>query len=522
MNLPPSIFDLAFNPPPANPSSIFPSLTGSPLSVSQRSGPGPGQSSRDRPRLPSPRLFRGIFSHSNSGTNSQSTQSDARRLPLLRERTNVDLDPAQLAGAITRTSRAVESVQEAFQPRRSGRNRAVVDLTDTTPSDEERPHTQPRSRPDPDPDPGHSHSHFLSHATHPLDRPRQPQLPGGLQGLVEPIFGYHVRPLVIADSLHERDGLDSLARARLRRAHVSAPVHWISLPRPRNTEQEEREAVRRQRENHAAWQQTQARTRQLQKSANPTAEDAAAAATTSSTGEAAASTAATIPSTGEATASTAAATIATTIPSPPSCQSLSQPSCSPVEPASATAPLSSFDADSSTEQIDLTGVDSNSAVDAVLDQQRKDSFFSMRPVSTKENGRTRLTAYKCPVCMDTPVNATTTICGHLFCHQCIVETLQWSAKQRDGPGARRKCGMCPVCRKVLSIKDAPGAGRTLVPLELKFLTRKRKMSPSADDPKGKAKATDNGSPDNLPAGKRPKRETTAERLWESYINNDYA
>ncbi|RMZ75366.1 hypothetical protein DV738_g5508, partial [Chaetothyriales sp. CBS 135597] len=476
MNLPPSIFDLAFNPPPANPSSIFPNLTGSRLSMSQRSGSGHAQSSRDRPRLPSPRLFRGIFAHNNGSSNSQSTQSDARRLPLLRERTDVDLDPAQLAGAITRTSRAVESVQEAFQPRRSGRNRAVVDLTDTSPSDEELPQPPPRSRPDPDPERGHSHSHFLSHTTHPLDRPRQSQLPGSLQSLVEPVFGYQVRPLLIADSLRERDGLDSLARARLRSAQMSDPVHWISLPRLRNTEQEEREAVRRQRENHAAWQQTQARTRQLQ---NKTL-------------------------------------------LPPSCLSSSQPDSGQAEPTPVTAQLSFSDSDSSVEQIDLTGVDSNSAVDAVLDQQRNESFFAMRPVSTRENGRTRLTAYKCPVCMDTPVNATTTICGHLFCHQCIVETLQWSAKQRDGPGARKKCGMCPVCRKVLSIKDGPGAGRTLVPLELKFLTRKRKLSSSAvDDPKGKAKATDDPSPDRLlPSSKKPKREAF-DRLWDSYINNDY-
>ncbi|RMZ89716.1 hypothetical protein DV736_g3054, partial [Chaetothyriales sp. CBS 134916] len=360
MNSPPNIFDLAFNPPPPDSSSIFPGLTGSRLAVPQRATPA---QSRDRPRLPSPRLFRGIFADANGG--SQSVQPDARRLPLLRERGDVDIDPAQLAGAITRTSRAVDSVQAAFQPRRSGRNRAVVDLTGSSPL------TGPRT----------------VEKTTPVGPPPLAQLAAPAQ---------------------HRAG-----RARRRAPAAGEPRGLAADPGP-----------------HA-----------------PAAE-------------------------------------------------------SPC-------------------------VDSSSAVDALLARQRADAVLSQHSTSATENGRTRLAAYKCPVCMETPVNATTTICGHLFCHQCIIETLQWSAKQRDGhaPGGRKKCGMCPVCRKLLSIKDAPGTGRTLVPLELRFLIQKRKaVQSTAHDPKGKAKATDDAYADGVPPPskklKRETRETTDDQLWESYINHD--
>ncbi|RMZ76940.1 hypothetical protein DV737_g4596, partial [Chaetothyriales sp. CBS 132003] len=385
---PPNIFDLAFNPPPPDPSSIFPGLTGSWLAVPQRIGPA---QARDRPRLPSPRLFRGIFADGNSG--SRSVQPDARRLPLLR--------------AITRTSRAVDSVQEAFQPRRSGRSTAVVDLTGSSPSDEE--HDRRGAQPGPG----------------------------------RPVFGYHALPtpgLGAAADRDDGDRPDSLARARLRRAHMSAHRRWFNLPRPRNTEQEERDA-----------------------------------------------------------------------PAP-----LGNDPDDPDDPD-----------DPPVEHVDLTGVDSSAAVDAVLARQRTDALLAQRPVATTKNGRSRLTAYKCPVCMETPVNATTTICGHLFCHQCIIDTLQWSAKQRDGhaPGGRKKCGMCPVCRKLLSIKDGPGTGRTLVPLELRFLSQKRKaVHSAAHDPKGKAKAADDAYADGVPPPskklKREMRETTDDQLWESYINHD--
>lgn len=62
------------------------------------------------------------------------------------------------------------------------------------------------------------------------------------------------------------------------------------------------------------------------------------------------------------------------------------------------------------ESIDLTEVDKPSALDKVLAKQREDAVKAQHD-GESEKGRSLLTAYKCPVCMDTPEDATTTVCG---------------------------------------------------------------------------------------------------------------
>lgn len=62
------------------------------------------------------------------------------------------------------------------------------------------------------------------------------------------------------------------------------------------------------------------------------------------------------------------------------------------------------------ESVDLTEVDNDSALSKALAKQREDAVKAQTyPGGGK--GRSILTSYKCPVCMDTPVDATTTICG---------------------------------------------------------------------------------------------------------------
>lgn len=62
------------------------------------------------------------------------------------------------------------------------------------------------------------------------------------------------------------------------------------------------------------------------------------------------------------------------------------------------------------ESIDLTEVDKPSALDKVLAKQREDAVKAQDD-GDSEKARSLLTAYKCPVCMDTPEDATTTVCG---------------------------------------------------------------------------------------------------------------
>lgn len=196
--------------------------------------------------------------------------------------------------------------------------------------------------------------------------------------------------------------------------------------------------------------------------------------------------------------------------------------------------------DPAIESVDLTEVDDNEGLSAVLAKQRQDAILAQNPGS--ESGRTTLTAYKCPVCMETPTDATSTICGHVFCHRCIVDTLNWSMEQRrpETPPSRKLKGVCPVCRKQLDLNDT-GPKRNLVTLELKFMMGpKRKREDSQTDAKGKGKqksdaaeSVSGGDEDdgddhektrkrtkrNIRAGKARQRESTDDALWEEFIEN---
>lgn len=125
--------------------------------------------------------------------------------------------------------------------------------------------------------------------------------------------------------------------------------------------------------------------------------------------------------------------------------------------------------ESPVESIDLTAVDEKTSAADVLAKHGADASASQKLSS--DTGRTALTSYKCPVCMETPTDITATTCGHLFCHRCIIETLKWSEDLRRGNivGQRRDHtkGVCPVCRTELKRIDIQGhKARALVPLSI--------------------------------------------------------
>ncbi|GFF71082.1 hypothetical protein IFM53868_00468 [Aspergillus udagawae] len=127
------------------------------------------------------------------------------------------------------------------------------------------------------------------------------------------------------------------------------------------------------------------------------------------------------------------------------------------------------------EQIDLTEVEGSAALAKALAKQREDAVRAQESLH-QGTGRSILTSYKCPVCMDTPVDATSTVCGHLFCHKCIMDTLKFSEEQRSDASGKGPRGTCPVCRKPLARTDAPVPRRNLVPLQLKLATKRRNQA----------------------------------------------
>ncbi|EXJ78474.1 hypothetical protein A1O1_08874 [Capronia coronata CBS 617.96] len=380
-------------------------------------------------------------------------------------RTNYQDPVHDVNRALQSANRALQTAQEAFHQAR--RLRAA---SGPQPEANSQPVDLTSSPPD-----RSAEARFFSQTTHPHDSASNSQRSRRFNALDEPVYGPPPNIPLLNPS-------DPLTLVRL--WPVSAP-NPPRLPHPDQTvrlqSMVDEEAINRQRENHTNWERTQARNQQRLQ--NP----------------------------------------ASTAMSPPSSSASSSKTTRPrpLGPSAALNPA--------IESVDLTGVDDNATLSAALAKQRQDAILSQN--TGNESGRTPLTAYKCPVCMDTPTDATSTACGHVFCHRCIMDTLNWSVEQRreGAPPNRKVKGVCPVCRKQLDVKDTPGTGRSLIPLELKLMVRKRKR-----DDKGKAKMfkaetlsdddDDEGRDDrlgsgkeNVRAGKARKRESTEEALWGQFM-----
>jgi Zinc finger, C3HC4 type (RING finger) len=327
----------------------------------------------------------------------------------------------------------------------------IVDLTESSPSQ------SPQSR-------------FLSRTTHPHDaRQTQRRSTTTHNTLHDPVYGHHpqsrptaARPAAMPHPPNQPAFLSPYIQAALLRepelpTFRIAHVHDYQPPRPPTQDEirrEESRAIQRQRNARALWEHNQRdRARHLQRQT---------------------------------------------------------PEHEPTKDLH--SPSSPFHSSPEIESVDLTALDENSTLADALSKQRRDAVSSQNSSFDTPTGRSALTSYKCPICMETPKDATTTICGHLFCHRCIIDTLKWSEEQRSiEMGGGKADGMCPVCRKPLKRKDRSGTGRTLIPLEIKLVRRKRKR----DGGKGKERARDDSEVvdlEKLEKVKKIERERSAE-MW---------
>lgn len=64
----------------------------------------------------------------------------------------------------------------------------------------------------------------------------------------------------------------------------------------------------------------------------------------------------------------------------------------------------------------------------------------------------KLNDVECPICFDEVTNATVTSCGHIFCLDCIQQSIS-SSSARGQTRGKRGVGLCPLCRKKVNFKD---------------------------------------------------------------------
>ncbi|KAI5292829.1 SUMO-targeted ubiquitin ligase complex subunit slx8 [Ascosphaera acerosa] len=145
----------------------------------------------------------------------------------------------------------------------------------------------------------------------------------------------------------------------------------------------------------------------------------------------------------------------------------------PWSPTPIAADVQTLDDEDEGEAVDvLDDTDEPAALADALSKQRQDAVLSQAG-SSSATAKSKLVGYKCPICMDDVEDATTTACGHLFCHKCIMDTLRFTEDRRPDRRLRNPRGTCPACRKKITGNDMPGAQRSLIPLTLKLQVKKR-------------------------------------------------
>ncbi|KAK6436261.1 sensitivity to high expression protein she9 [Oleoguttula sp. CCFEE 5521] len=68
----------------------------------------------------------------------------------------------------------------------------------------------------------------------------------------------------------------------------------------------------------------------------------------------------------------------------------------------------------------------------------------------RDEGPVRIGMKNCIICLENFTNATTSACGHIFCHECLTRALIASEKSSSREGV----GNCPACRTKLKRKTA--------------------------------------------------------------------
>lgn len=142
--------------------------------------------------------------------------------------------------------------------------------------------------------------------------------------------------------------------------------------------------------------------------------------------------------------------------------------------------IADLTSDSEDSASDVDVLNSKTTLDSILGKQQQATIASQNKSASTETGETVLSAYKCAICMESPTEATTTVCGHMFCRQCILDSLKWSEQARRGgiqfQPNKTINGRCPVCRTTASNKEntTTTRGRNtngLVLLEFKKMSR---------------------------------------------------
>lgn len=105
---------------------------------------------------------------------------------------------------------------------------------------------------------------------------------------------------------------------------------------------------------------------------------------------------------------------------------------------------------------------------------------------------------QCPICFDEITIATLTSCGHIFCLDCISQSIS-SSYARGQVRGRRGVGLCPLCRKSITFKES-----VVLRIKLANQTSKPSLPPLPTNDLSMNEVIKRSSEDNAPESKKQK------------------
>lgn len=102
--------------------------------------------------------------------------------------------------------------------------------------------------------------------------------------------------------------------------------------------------------------------------------------------------------------------------------------------------------------INLSSEDDEDDVE-IIEFKRETENLINNPVQPPHiNSTKKLSNVQCPICFDDVTKATATSCGHIFCLECIQQSISSSTARGQTKG-KKGVGLCPLCRKKVAFKD---------------------------------------------------------------------
>ena len=99
------------------------------------------------------------------------------------------------------------------------------------------------------------------------------------------------------------------------------------------------------------------------------------------------------------------------------------------------------------DELDLT--EEAPSAEEELQRAEQEKAIAAQQAEPENTGPLKIGQRQCIICMENYTNATVTVCGHIYCHECLTQALIAGEKNND-----RGVGNCPVCRKPLNRKKA--------------------------------------------------------------------